>query len=164
VRTTAYLSLGSNLGDRKANIHHAIQRLEDLGAVVACSSLYETEPVETSEKQAWFFNCAIVLETELPAAELLMRILAIEESLGRKRITAKGPRMIDIDILLFGDAVIDTGDFTIPHPGMHTRRFVLAPLAEIAPEARHPWLNRTARELLEALPAGQAVQRQTREE
>ena len=158
--TTAYLSLGSNLGDRKANIHHAIQRLEELGRIVTRSSLYETEPVETTEDQAWFLNCAIALETELTASGLLAQILDIERSMGRKRIVAKGPRIIDIDILLFGDAVIDTADLTIPHPGMHIRRFVLAPLAEMAPEARHPLLKRTARELLEALPAGQAVERQ----
>ena len=160
MRTTAYLSLGSNLGDRKANIHHAIQRLEDLGRVAARSSLYQTEPVETTEDQAWFLNCAVALETELIAPELLARILDVEQSMGRKRIVAKGPRLIDIDILLFGDAVIDSVDLTIPHPGMHTRRFVLTPLAEIAPEARHPLSNRTARELLEALPAGQTVQKQ----
>ena len=160
MRTIAYLSLGSNLGDRKANIHHAIQRLKEMGRVVALSSLYETEPVETTEDQAWFLNCVIALETELTAFELLARILDIEESMGRKRITAKGPRIIDIDILLFGDAVIDTADLTIPHPGMHTRRFVLVPLAEIASEAQHPLLDRSARELLEALPAGQVVQKE----
>ena len=163
MRTTSYLSLGSNLGDRKANIDQAIQRLEDLGRVTARSSLYETEPVETTEEQAWFLNCAAALETELTAPGMLARILDIEQSMGRKRITVKGPRIIDIDILLFGDAVIDSADLTIPHPGMHARRFVLAPLAEIAPEARHPLLKRTARELLEALPAGQTVQKVTAE-
>jgi len=159
VRTTAYLSLGSNLGNREANLNHAIEQIEESGSVVARSSWYETEPVETTEEQGWFLNCAVALETEFMAPELLARVLAIEQSMGRKRITAKGPRIIDVDILLFGDAVIDTADLTVPHPGMHTRRFVLAPLAEIAPEIRHPLLNRTVRELVDALPGGQAVRK-----
>lgn len=164
MRTTAYLSLGSNLGDRNANIHRALQLLEDLGRVAARSSLYQTEPVETTEEQPWFLNCAVALETELTPPVLLARILDIEQSMGRKRITAKGPRIIDIDVLLFGDAVLDTADLTIPHPGMHARRFVLMPLAEIAPEAQHPLLKRTAGELLQALPAGQAARKYEEQE
>ena len=157
MKTTAYLSLGSNLGKREANIESAIQRLGDLGTVVSRSSLYETEPVEITEEQPWFLNCAIALETELTPPELLARILAIEESMGRKRITPKGPRTIDIDILLHGSAVLDTADLTIPHPGMHERRFVLEPLAEIARGVQHPVLKKSVSELLNALPTGQSV-------
>ena len=155
MKKTVYLSLGSNLGDRRSNLEEAIARLGELGRVTARSSFYETEPVELTSRK-WFLNCALALETELLPRQLLRRILELEHALGRKRRRPKGPRTVDVDILLFGRAVVGLPGLKIPHPALHQRRFVLAPLAEIAPEARHPVLKRTVRELLDALPAGDA--------
>ncbi|HVO60723.1 MAG TPA: 2-amino-4-hydroxy-6-hydroxymethyldihydropteridine diphosphokinase [Terriglobales bacterium] len=157
---TAYLSLGSNQGDRVANLRSAIGALQTLGRVVAESSFYETEPVEYTQ-QPWFVNCAVALETDKMPKQLLSAVLKIERQMGRRRSASvpKGPRLIDIDILLFGTAVVDTPELQIPHPAMHKRRFVLEPLAEIAPDARHPVLNRSIRELRDALPQGQTVRR-----
>jgi 2-amino-4-hydroxy-6-hydroxymethyldihydropteridine diphosphokinase len=152
VRNTTYLSLGSNIGDREANLHEAIAKLGELGRVKGVSSLYETEPVEFIE-QPWFLNCAVELETELVPPQLLKAMLAIEQGMGRRRIQPKGPRLIDLDILLFGDTVINEPSLTIPHPAMHERRFVLEPLVEIAPTAMHPVLKKTIDKLLQALPS-----------
>ncbi len=153
-----YLSLGSNIGDRESHLRDAIRRLEAVGHVVAVSSLYETEPVEVTD-QAWFLNCAIALDTTETPEQLMPALLSIEQEMGRQRTQDKGPRNIDIDILLAGDTVINTPALTIPHPDMHQRRFVLEPLAEIAPDACHPVLKKAVRQLLAALPAGQAVRR-----
>ena len=153
-----YLSLGSNLGDRSANLRAAIDQLGAAGAVRAVSGLYETEPVELRD-QPWFLNCVVELETSDSPGPLLKRVLAMEQAMGRLRTRDKGPRSIDIDILLFGHRVVEEQGLKIPHPGMHQRRFVLEPLAEIAPEAFHPQLRKSARELLADLPAGQVVRR-----
>ncbi len=153
-----YLSLGSNVGDRAANLRAAIGRLGDLGEVMAVSSFYETEPVEFTA-QPWFLNCAVKLRTEKMPRQLIRGILDIEKKMGRRRVQQKGPRLIDIDIILLGNSIIKTVGLTVPHPAMHTRRFVLEPLAEIAAEARHPGLKRTIRELRDALPAGQTLRR-----
>ena len=158
MRKLVYLSLGSNLGDRIANLSAAVERVGGLGEVKAVSSFYETEPVDFAA-QPWFVNCAVALETELMPRQLLARLQAIEHEMGRRRTHTKGPRLIDLDILLFGSSVIDIPNLIIPHPEMHTRRFVLEPLAEIAPDARHPIFRRTVRQLREALPAGQSVRR-----
>ncbi len=158
MKKTVYLGLGSNQGDRRAYLEAAIARLGELGRVTALSSFYETEPVQLT-RQEWFLNCALALETELLPRQLLKRILDIEHALGRpawRDRRPKGPRTLDIDILLFGRARVELPGLKIPHPALHQRRFVLAPLAEIAPEARHPGLGRSVRELLEALPAGDA--------
>jgi 2-amino-4-hydroxy-6-hydroxymethyldihydropteridine diphosphokinase len=151
-----YLSLGSNLGDRAANLNSAVKRLEAFGQVVAVSSFYETEPVELAA-QPWFLNCAVKLDTEKMPKQLLGGILNLEQEMGRRRAQKKGPRSIDIDILLFGNSIVEAKGLTIPHPALHERRFVLEPLAEIAPEVRHPVFKRTVRELRDALPPGQAV-------
>jgi 2-amino-4-hydroxy-6-hydroxymethyldihydropteridine diphosphokinase len=158
MRNIAYLSLGSNIGDRAAHLRGAIARLGTRGQVLAVSSFYETEPVEFTE-QVWFLNCAVAFESELTPGQLITCLLEIERRMGRERIQKKGPRIIDIDILLFGDSVANMPELTIPHPAMAARRFVLEPLAEIAPEVRHPVLKKTIRELLNELPAGQAVKK-----
>jgi 2-amino-4-hydroxy-6-hydroxymethyldihydropteridine diphosphokinase len=159
--TMVYLSLGSNVGDRKARLLDALGRLSVLAPVAAVSSFYETEPVEVTD-QPWFLNAVVAIETEQSPEQLMASVLQIEEAMGRQRVQKKGPRSIDIDILHFGDQIVNSSDVTIPHPAMHERRFVLEPLAEIAPDLRHPVLNKTTRELLDMLPPGQAVRRISR--
>jgi 2-amino-4-hydroxy-6-hydroxymethyldihydropteridine diphosphokinase len=155
---TAYLSLGSNIGDRVANIRECIARLGSVGHVSKVSSYYETEPMEWRE-QPWFVNSVVQLETELSAEELLTSIQRIEAELGRTRELLKGPRTIDIDILLLDFLVVDENNLQVPHPAMHKRRFVLEPLSEIAPEAWHPVLARTAGELLQEIRLGEGIVR-----
>lgn len=154
----AYLSLGSNLGNREQNLEEAVRRASTLGRVVAVSSFYETEPVEVTD-QPWFLNCVLALETTAEPAQLMRELLRIEHEMGRQRLVKKGPRSIDIDILLFGNAVVNTPDLTIPHPEMTRRRFVLEPLAEIAPDLLHPVSQKTVTLLLAELAPGQRVQK-----
>jgi 2-amino-4-hydroxy-6-hydroxymethyldihydropteridine diphosphokinase len=151
-----YLSLGSNVGDRRGNLQAAIERLRQSGTVQAVSAFYEAEPVELRD-QPWFLNCIVALETRKSPGELLKDVLDIERTMGRLRLRDKGPRSIDIDIVLFGDEIVEERGLRIPHPAMHQRRFVLAPLVEIAPDMVHPQIGKTTRELLAALPEGQVV-------
>ena len=155
---TAYLSLGSNLGERRHNLSEAIRRLDSIGRVLAVSSFYETEPVELTDQPS-FLNCVVALEAEIEPEQLMRALLHLEQEMGRKRIEKKGPRSIDIDILLFGDTVIDTPELTVPHPAMAKRRFVLKPLAEIAPDVQIPTSKKTVREALAELPEGQRVEK-----
>jgi len=142
-----YLSLGSNLGDRAANLRAAIEALPAANIrVTKISSFYETEPVDFLE-QPWFLNCAMEAETGLSPQELLRALRGIEQSVGSKKEFAKGPRLLDIDILIYGNETIDLPDLQIPHPRMLQRKFVLAPLAEIAPLLKHPTWGGTAAEL-----------------
>jgi 2-amino-4-hydroxy-6-hydroxymethyldihydropteridine diphosphokinase len=134
---TVYLSLGSNLSDREANLRAAIAALPQAGVrVTQVSSLYETEPVDYLD-QPWFLNCVVEAETNLESHALLRVLHAIEAQLGNKKDFAKGPRKIDLDILLYGSETIATPDLQVPHPRMLQRRFVLMPLAEIAPHLKH---------------------------
>ncbi len=154
-----YLSLGSNVGDRDANLRAAIAALGDAGVRVRrVSSLYETEPVDFLE-QPWFLNCAVEGETELKPLELLRALRKIEAKMGSKKLVAKGPRLIDMDILLYGEETIDAPELQVPHPRMHLRRFVLVPLAEIARELRHPSWSGTVSDLLARTPDRSEVRR-----
>jgi 2-amino-4-hydroxy-6-hydroxymethyldihydropteridine diphosphokinase len=156
---TVYLSLGSNLGDRAAHIERALARLgEENVSIVKRSSFYETEPVEFLA-QGWFLNIAVEAETELMPRQLLRVIRQIERELGRKRIVKSGPRTIDIDILLFGTSIMNAAELEIPHPRMAERRFVLVPMAQIAPALRHPVLRLTMAELLAATKDRSKVRR-----
>jgi 2-amino-4-hydroxy-6-hydroxymethyldihydropteridine diphosphokinase len=156
---TVYLSLGSNIGDRAANLKAAIAALADEGVIVRkVSSFYETEPVDYLQ-QDWFLNCVVEGETELPGGTLLAKLRAIETRMGSKKVIAKGPRILDIDILLYGDEAIATPELQIPHPRMTQRRFVLVPLAEIAPDLSHPSWHASVRDLLAATTDRSEVRR-----
>ena len=154
---TAYIALGSNLdselGTRKETLSAAIRRLGCLGRVAARSSLYETEPVGYRDQPA-FLNAVVALDTQLEPLALLRELLAIERESGRDRTHGplKGPRTLDLDLLLMGDRVFADEELSLPHPALAQRRFVLAPLAEIAPELRHPESNQTMADLLALLP------------
>ena len=145
-----YLSLGSNLGDRGANLNRAIGALAQVGVrVLRRSAIYETEPVDFLE-QPWFLNCVVEAETPLAPRALLEGLQAMERTFGSKKLVPRGPRVIDLDILFYDAAVISEAGMEIPHPRMAERRFVLVPLVELAPELAHPVLHKTAAELLAA--------------
>ncbi len=156
-RTRAFVAIGSNLGCREANLHAAINRLRQLGDVTAVSELHATEAVPESGVLATdpdFLNAAATIDTRLDAHTLLDGLLQIEAGLGRDRTTTPvGPRTVDLDLLLFGDLVIEAPGLIVPHPRMHRRRFVLEPLCQIAPNAWHPGLRKTVAELLGELAA-----------
>jgi 2-amino-4-hydroxy-6-hydroxymethyldihydropteridine diphosphokinase len=150
---TVYLGLGSNLGDRRAHLGAAIEALRANPRVrgIAVSAFIETAPVGGPAGQGPYLNGAAIIETDLLPRDLLTELKRIEHALGRREGPRWGARPIDLDILLYGDTILDTPDLAIPHPRMTERRFVLEPLAEIAPDARDPRTGRTVRELLAAL-------------
>ena len=152
MKKLTYLSLGSNIGDRERNLRAAIERLAAPGLrALRTSPIYETEPVDFAD-QRWFYNLVLEAETSLFPLQLLARAQKVERGLGRVRTVPKGPRTIDIDILLYGTAVMRGGKLEIPHPRMAERRFVLAPLHDLAPTLRHPVTRSTVAELLHAAP------------
>lgn len=157
----AAIALGSNLesqyGDRTANLREASRRIAALGHFRATSAFYDTAPVGYTD-QPRFLNAALLLETELEPLALMLALLAIERDMGRDRALApeKGPRIIDLDLLLMDDAVLTTAELTLPHPSMAERRFVLEPLAEIAPAMVHPISGQTIAELLAQLAAAES--------
>jgi 2-amino-4-hydroxy-6-hydroxymethyldihydropteridine diphosphokinase len=144
----AYISAGSNLGDRRANLDYALESLKQGGSIIKVSSYFETEPVGLLD-QPWFLNLAVELETLLQPSELLLLCQSIEASRGRIRTIPNAPRILDLDILLWGDSVIGDENLIIPHPRLSERRFVLVPLAQIAPDILHPVLRKSIRSLLE---------------
>jgi len=149
--TTAYIALGTNVGARERNLREALRLLAEAGIrILKISSIYETEPVDYLA-QAWFLNAAFEAQTDSPALDLLHKLRAIESAMGSKKPLAKGPRLIDLDILLYGNDAIATPELQVPHPRMLERRFVLVPLAEIAPNLRHPSWPVTAQQLLATL-------------
>jgi 2-amino-4-hydroxy-6-hydroxymethyldihydropteridine diphosphokinase len=148
----ALLCLGTNIGNRKANLKEALKRLEQAGVWVNdASPVYFTEPVDFKE-QDWFLNQVLRVSTQLDPLPLLQLCLSIEQSMGRSREVAKGPRSIDIDLLLYEDTVLATPVLTIPHPQLHLRRFVLQPLAALVPDFVHPTLKETISCLLDRCP------------
>ena len=174
----AYLGLGSNLGDKRLYLWRALEKLGEAGSIENVSSLYATEPVGNRE-QDWFLNAAVKLRCDLPPEELLSFLLAVEQELGRVRTAKNAPRTIDLDLLLYDDLVIGyeaTGGhggsplqdevggqrvlplLVLPHPRLHERRFVLAPLAEIAPDLMHPVLKRAIRDLAASLESNEQVE------
>jgi 2-amino-4-hydroxy-6-hydroxymethyldihydropteridine diphosphokinase len=154
--TIAFLLAGSNLGNRKGNLEFAASALAAAGTVLKKSSFFETEPVGYLN-QPWFFNQAIELETFLAPSELLLCCQKIETCRGRIRTFANAPRTLDLDILLYGDLSVNQEDLIIPHPRMAERKFVLEPLAQIAPDVMHPLLKKSIRSLLEACPDSSKV-------
>ena len=147
-----YVALGSNMGNRAEALARAEKAMEAAGIhILRRSSLYWTEPVD-APPQPWFLNAVVEAETALLPKQLLHALASIEREMGRRRIVKRGPRQIDLDILLYGTSVIHTPELEVPHPGMAYRRFVLAPLAELAPELRHPVLQKSISELLAATP------------
>lgn len=155
---TVYIGLGSNLGDRAAQLDDALARMEAQHIkILRASSRYETAPQDVTS-QPWFLNMVVEAETRFFPRQLLNILLRIERDMGRVRRLAKGPRIIDLDLLLYGSAIVNAPELTVPHPSLPERRFVLEPLAELAPALRHPILRRTVRELLGGVSA-QAVRR-----
>jgi 2-amino-4-hydroxy-6-hydroxymethyldihydropteridine diphosphokinase len=154
-----FLSLGSNVGDREKNLRAAMAALPELGVQIKkVSSIYETEPVDLLE-QPWFLNCVIEGETTVPPVALLKKLRELEKRMGSKKLVASGPRLIDLDILVYGQQTIESPELQVPHPRMHLRRFVLAPLAEIAPNLKHPSWSATAVQLLNGLADNNLVKK-----
>ena len=156
--TTVFIGLGTNLGDRVDNLKTAQGHIKRFIDIVSRSSLYETEPVDY-EQQGWFLNMVVEGLTRLAARDLLKHLLDTEKEMGRHRVLRKGPRIIDLDILFYGSDIIEQDDLVVPHPEIQNRGFVLTPLNEIAPQFRHPLLQKDVSRLLNELPTAKEVKR-----
>jgi len=154
--TVVYLGLGSNMGNKEDQIKAAISRLSQIGKVIKVSSLYLTEPVGVTD-QDWFLNCVIEIETDVEPKTLLTSLKAIERKLGRIKTMKNGPRCIDIDILFYGNEVVQTKNLIIPHPQIQNRLFVLQPMMDLNPCLMHPVLQKTIQELYEEQPWAEMV-------
>jgi 2-amino-4-hydroxy-6-hydroxymethyldihydropteridine diphosphokinase len=154
----AYLSLGSNLGDRLSNLKIAVLKMEESDSITLLESspVYETEPVG-KEDQPWFLNSVALVETSIEPLSLLDDLLGIEKAMGRQREVKWGPRNVDLDILLYDDLIIDSDRLTLPHPQIHKRRFILLPLVRMNPDLMHPLLKKTVKELLRECPDSSRV-------
>jgi 2-amino-4-hydroxy-6-hydroxymethyldihydropteridine diphosphokinase len=158
---TVYIGVGSNMGDPRRNCLDAIDRISGIYSCknLSVSSLYLTEPVGTNSED-WFINCVLSASTDMPAVDFMKRLLDIESAMGRIRITRWGSRIIDLDLLLFGDDIIHEQILTVPHPMMHLRRFVMTPMVDLAPELIHPVLGITMKEIYNKISEdGQAIKR-----
>ena len=153
---TCHIGIGSNLGDREANITKSIKLIKKKCRIAEISSIYETEPVGF-KNQEWFLNCAVKIQTKLSAEELLDFLQSIEKMLNKKIKIKNGPRTIDLDILFFNDGIIRKKNLVVPHPRLHKRLFVLKPLGEINPKLKHPLLKKTIKEILESLKSRKIV-------
>ncbi len=154
-RATAYIGLGSNLGDRSRNLSGAVERLSSIGIITAISSIYETKPWGVNGSQPQYLNQVVAVGTKLDPLAVVTELLAIEHSMGRARTEKNASRTLDMDLLLHGETVLEASGVTVPHPRLHERGFVLVPLMEIAPDLIHPTLNRPISELaLESNRAG----------
>jgi 2-amino-4-hydroxy-6-hydroxymethyldihydropteridine diphosphokinase len=153
-----YIGIGSNLGDKAGNCRRAVEVIlaEARNRIVQCSPLYQTEPVGKKE-QDWFINGVSAVETSMGPAELLGFLVGVEEMMGRVRRERWGPRVIDLDILIYDQVVINEEGLQIPHPRLHERRFVLVPLRDVAPDLMHPLLGKTISQILAELPGGEKV-------
>ena len=157
--TVAYIGLGSNLGDRVAHLRSAVKALQHLGDSIAVSSVYESEPFGVGDdKQPMYLNMVVSIQTKLEPEKLLSELMDIERANGRVRIRRNESRTLDLDVLMYGEELIETSVLTVPHPRMHHRAFVMLPLADIASELVHPTLNLTMAEIAEGL-TGQAIRR-----
>ncbi len=154
----AFIGIGSNLGNRIENCIKGIEGISTFAKILSLSSFYETEPVDR-EDQPDFINCMAKIQTSLPPFELLTSLKSLENSVGRKQLDRRGPRVIDLDIISYDDLIIETEALIVPHPRAHMRRFVLQPLFEIAPGFIHPLLKRTVLELLKELKCTKRVLR-----
>lgn len=152
----AHIGLGSNLGDRRKNLRYALDRLREHCDIKKVSSLYETEPVDCPSPES-YLNAVALVETELPPHDLMSLLLAIEAERGRVRQTRNEARTLDLDILLYGQDVIEQDGLTVPHPRLHERAFVLVPLAEISPDLRHPTLETQVCTLAEQVSGNKTV-------
>jgi 2-amino-4-hydroxy-6-hydroxymethyldihydropteridine diphosphokinase len=150
------IGLGGNMGDREAALREALDRMQPLIRVEALSDIFETEPVGSVE-QGWFLNMALRGTTGLDAFDLLAALQRVEDSMERRRLIDKGPRIIDLDILLYSSTILRTKELTVPHPALHRRAFVLAPLTQVAPDWLHPVLHKTVQQLSDELQHDKAV-------